>query len=243
VTATILVQAAPTAEETDYLLGLAQAHAWIAGVVGWIDLAAEAAISEVRRRAAQPLFVAVRPMLQDLPDREWILQDQIAPALVAISKAGLVFDALIRSDQLPVASELARRHPDLSIVIDHAAKPPFGRVKQMSAWRDGLSHAAAHPNVYCKLSGLLTELPQADDLEAVEAAIEDIVAVFGPTRVIWGSDWPVLTLAGNYGDWLSLCRAAITDEAARSDIFTRNARRAYRRMRASPDLPTTELGT
>src|SRR5882757_2376033 len=167
VDATILVQAAPTAAESDYLLGIARKTSWVLGVVGWIDLEAANAADEVRRRAEDALFLGVRPMLQDLADPEWILQPVLAPALNAIAAEGLVFDALILAHQLPAIIELATRHPQLAIVLDHAAKPRLGDPDAMAAWARGIESLAALPNVTCKLSGLLSELQPggaADDI-------------------------------------------------------------------------------
>jgi L-fuconolactonase len=113
VDATVLVQAAPTPEETDYMLGIARDAPWVLGVVGWIDLAATDASDEVRRRAFDPLFLGVRPMLQDITDPEWILNSALTPALNAIAAEGLVFDALVLSHQITVITELATRHPSL----------------------------------------------------------------------------------------------------------------------------------
>jgi L-fuconolactonase len=122
VEATILVQAAPTPAESDYMLGIARKTPWVLGVVGWIDLESADAANEVRRRATDPLFLGVRPMLQDLSDPGWILRRKLDPALNAIAAEGLVFDALIRTHQLAAITELTMRHPQLSIVLDHAVR-------------------------------------------------------------------------------------------------------------------------
>src|SRR3954468_19936700 len=123
VDATILVQAAPTSAETDYMLGIAHKTPFVLGVVGWVDMLAPDASDALRRRAADPLFLGVRPMLQDIPDPDWILQPGLTPALNTIAAEGVVFDALILPHQLTAITELARRHPQLSVVLDHAAKP------------------------------------------------------------------------------------------------------------------------
>jgi len=156
VDATILVQAAPTQAETDYMLEIARGTPWVLGVVGWVDLAAANAADEVRRRASDPLFLGVRPMLQDLADPDWILQPKLAPALDAIAAEGLVFDALILPHQIAAITELAGRHPQLSIVLDHAAKPRLGDADAMPGWARAMEALAARPNVTCKVSGLLT---------------------------------------------------------------------------------------
>jgi L-fuconolactonase len=233
VDATILVQAAPTSAETDYMLGIAERAKFILGVVGWIDLMAPDAPAEVRRRAENALFLGVRPMLQDIADPEWILQRALEPALNAISAEGLVFDALILSHQLGVITELARRHPQLSIVLDHAAKPRLGNADAMAEWARGIDALAQLPNVTCKLSGLLTELGPGAGRDDIMAAAALLFDAFGPQRLLWGSDWPVLTLAGAYQDWFELAREAIAAKSPQSvrGVMGDNALRVYRPRR------------
>lgn len=234
VTGSILVQAAPTTEETDYMLAIARRTPSVLGVVGWIDLASPAAAVQIRKRAQGPLFLGVRPMLQDIPEPDWILRPELAPALNAIAGEGLVFDALILSHQVSVIEQLAQRHPDLSIVLDHGAKPKLGNPEAMAAWRTAMAKLAARPNLCCKLSGLLTELPPGTGLKAVEQAITVLFDLFGPDRLLWGSDWPVLTLANNYQAWFDLASQAIgaRQPEALPAIFGANAKRVYRPSRA-----------
>lgn len=230
VDATILVQAAPTPAESDYMLDIARDTPWILGVVGWIDLEAASAVEEVRRRAGDPLFLGVRPMLQDLADPDWILRPGLAPALEAVAAEGLVFDALILSHQIAAITELAKRHPQLSIVLDHAAKPQFGDSGAMAKWAPEIEKLAALPNVACKVSGLLTELKPGGSLDGVARAIGVLFDLFGPERLLWGSDWPVLTLAGDYQGWFELAHEAIAakDSGAVGAVMGGNARRIYR---------------
>jgi L-fuconolactonase len=230
VDATILVQAAPTAAESDYMLGIARKTPWVLGVVGWIDLEAVNAADEVRRRAEDALFLGVRPMLQDLADPNWILQPGLAPALNAIAAEGLVFDALILAHQLPAIIALATRHPQLAIVLDHAAKPRLGDADAMAAWAHGIESLAALPNVTCKLSGLLNELQPGGSKDDIARAIGVLFDYFGAGRLIWGSDWPVLTLAGQYQDWFDLAREAVAakDSSAVRGVMGGNAVRIYR---------------
>jgi L-fuconolactonase len=233
VDATILVQAAPTPEETDYMLGIARQTPWILGVVGWIDLEAANAVEEVRRRAGDPLFLGVRPMLQDLSDPDWILRPGLVPALEAIAAEELVFDALILSHQIAAITELATRHPQLCIVLDHAAKPQLGEADAMATWAPAMEVLARLPNVTCKVSGLLTELRPGGSRDDVARAVGVLFDVFGPQRLLWGSDWPVLTLAGGYRDWFELAHEAITakDAGAVPAVMGGNARRIYRPTR------------
>ena len=230
VDATILVQAAPTPAETDYMLEIARNTPWILGVVGWVDLEAPDACDAIRRRAGDPLFLGVRPMLQDLTDPNWILQPKLAPALTAIAAEGLVFDALILSHQVGAITELAGRHPQLSFVLDHAAKPRLGDADAMAQWAQAMEGLAARPNVVCKISGLLTEVQPGGGRDDVVRAIAILFDLFGPARLLWGSDWPVLTLAGGYQDWFELAREAVAakDSSAVRAAMGANALRIYR---------------
>src|SRR5215469_3645681 len=156
--ATILVQAAPTEPETEYLLEIARRTPWIAGVVGWTDLAAADAPARVERLANTRTLVGLRPMLQDIPDLNWILRPELGAGISAMAAHELVFDALVRETQLPVILELATRFPSLAIVLDHAGKPAInGNVRK--DWREAIVALADCPNVSVKLSGLLTEGP------------------------------------------------------------------------------------
>jgi len=233
VDATILVQAAPTPAETDYMLGIARKARFILGVVGWINLLAPDAAAQIRARAEDPLMLGLRPMLQDLPDPEWILNPALAPALNAIAAEGLVFDALILSHQLGVVTTLAARHPQMSIVLDHGAKPRLGDAPAMAQWRDGIAALAAHANVCCKVSGLLTELQPGAGRDDVMDAVAHLFDCFGSERLIWGSDWPVLTLAGDYQAWFDLAREAIAAKSPQSvpAVMGANALRVYRPRR------------
>ena len=230
VDATILVQAAPTPGETDYMLGIARKTPWVLGVVGWIDLLAPDAADEVRRRASDKHFLGVRPMLQDLEDPNWIRQRALDPVLNAVAAEGLVFDALILPHQIDAIAELAARHPQLSIVLDHGAKPKLGDADAIAAWARELEKLTAAPNVTCKVSGLLTELPPGGGRENVIAAIGMLFDRFGPGRLLWGSDWPVLTLAGDYHGWFELAREAVAakESSVVRAVMGDNALRVYR---------------
>ena len=230
VRAGVLVQAAPTAAETDFLLGLARQHADVRGVIGWTDLSAPDAAQQVAALARQPKLKGLRPMLQDIPDAGWILRPELAPALDAMDGHGLVLDALVRSVHLPHIRALALRHPGLRIVIDHGAKPDIAN-GQWQPWAGELERIAEQTDAACKLSGLLTEAGAlAAEPQQLLPWMQHLLQVFGPERLIWGSDWPVLELAGRYDPWWRLCRdlcAGLTD-AQRTAIFGGNACKVYR---------------
>ena len=226
---TVLVQVAPTLAETDWLLDLARDSAEILGVVGWVDLDFSAVGDHLASRCPRGL-VGIRPMLQDLPDPDWILGSGREAGLRAVAEAGLAFDALVRPVGFDAIARLAERHPDLTIVLDHAGKPPFGDRLAMSLWRHGVERLAALPNIWCKLSGLLTEVPSSLPPTAVVQVIDDLIELWGASRLLWGSDWPVLTLASDYQNWMDLARDALAhlNEEERNAVFGGNAIRIYR---------------
>lgn len=200
VTAGVLVQAAPTEAETAFLLEQAEAAPDVPGVVGWVDLLAPDAPARIAALAARPKLRGLRPMLQDIPDPDWILQEALAPGLRAMQAHGLAFDALVRPVHLPRVAELVRRHPGLRVVIDHAAKPAIA-AGQWDDWQQGLAVLARAPQVFCKLSGLWTEAAPATPVDGLQAYIDEVRRLFGPARLLWGSDWPVLERAGSHAAW------------------------------------------
>jgi L-fuconolactonase len=198
--------------------------------VGWVDLSAADVPVQLAARAREPRFVGVRPMLQDLSDPAWILKDEVSAGLQVMQSEGLVFDALIRWRQLPTIIELAERYTTLSIVLDHAGKPPFGDHLAWRDWETQTNRLARLPNVACKLSGLLTELPESCGKIWVERCVDVLLDHFGPQRVLWGSDWPVATLAAEYADWLHYCQEHIRRRCPTYEdaVFGGNAQRIYR---------------
>ncbi|UYB52080.1 amidohydrolase family protein [Xanthomonas sp. AM6] len=242
VQAIVAVQAAQTEAESRYLLQLARAQPRIAGVVGWVDFEAGDAAARIAALCAEGegLLKGLRPMVQDLADPQWLARPQLDPAFDALLRHGLAFDALVKPLHLPALQARLQRHPQLRVVLDHAAKPAIGG-DGFAAWADGLARLAQHPNVLCKLSGLLTEVPAGAiaDAAALEPYVAQVFASFGPQRVMWGSDWPVLTQRAGYGDWFALAQALVARHAAghAADVFAGTARRFYR----LPDsLPSTD---
>lgn len=229
VTGGVLVQAAPTEAETEFLLALAEANPAVLGVVGWVDLLAADAPQRIGRLAKHPKLKALRPMLQDLEDPDWILQHALAPAISAMVEHGLVLDALVRPVHLPRIVALAQRHRALRIVIDHGAKPDIAG-GAWQPWADELLRAAMRTSAMCKLSGLLTEAGPSPAPAAARRWAEHVLACFGTRRVLWGSDWPVLELAGDYAGWLGEVRALLATypPLERDAVLAGNARRVYR---------------
>lgn len=199
---TVVVQARASLDETRELLELAAATPFVLGVVGWVDLT-DPDVASVLAGLGEGL-VGVRHQVHDEPDPAWLLRDDVQRGLAAVGDAGLAYDLLVRTAELPAAVETARRLPELRLVLDHVAKPPL-RGGDLDAWAAGVTPLAACPNVTCKLSGLFTEAaPGADLAPVVERALE----WFGPERCMFGSDWPVCTLATGYGATLELLRSA-----------------------------------
>lgn len=207
---TVLVQAAPTEAETDYMLSLADADAAIKGVVGWVDFDSPDAPDRIAERAGQKKLVGLRPMIQDIADPDWMLSPHLTPAFGAMAQHGLVFDALTLPKHLKNLARLLARHPDLPCVIDHGSKPDIA-TGALDAWAADMAHLAATTNARVKLSGLVTEAATDWRTDDLRPYTDHIIAQFGPTRVIWGSDWPVATLASTYGRWWDTTQTLLSD--------------------------------
>ncbi len=226
VAGTILVQAAETEAETDFMLAVARGSGGLVrGVVGWVDLAAADASARVAARAADPLVRGLRPMLQDIEDTRWILRPEVQPGLAAMLAHGLRFDALIKPRHLPVIGELARRHPGLAVVIDHAAKPDIAG-GGFEPWAGQIAKLARETTWCCKVSGLVTEAGAAWQVDELRPYVELLLSEFGPDRLMWGSDWPVVDLAGGYARWREAAEALIP-ASAQAAIFGQTAARFY----------------
>lgn len=236
---TIAVQAAPTEAETRYLLDLARTERGILGVVGWCDLEAPDAPARIEALAADPLLVGLRPMLHELPEEDWILRPGLAPALRRMEALGLVFDALVRPRHLPHLRRFAEANPALVLVIDHLAKPAIAGGPAGAGgpgWAAEMAALAALPQVHCKLSGMATEAAPGWDAAALRPYAEHVMALFGPERLLWGSDWPVLRLAGRYADWWAATEALLAPwpAPARAAVLGGNAARIYLSRRGRP---------
>ena len=225
---TILVQAAPTIAETDYLLSLAERHTFVLGVVGWVDFEAKDAVEQVARLAAHPKCVGLRPMVQDIADVNWLLQDQFSPIFGAMIAQELAFDALTLPKHLSNLLTLCKRYPDLRVVIDHGSKPDIA-AGYFDVWAEDMAQIARQTTAFVKLSGLVTEA--GPDWTVVNFApyVNHLLIHFGPSRIIWGSDWPVCNVAASYDDWVraSSDLLAMCTEAEIIEIMGENARSFY----------------
>ena len=225
---TILVQAAPSEAETHYLLELARDAPFIAAVVGWIDFEAPDAPARIARLCANPKLMGLRPMLQDIADVEWILQPEFARVFDAMQRGKLRFDALVRPRHLPALAELIDRYPDLAVVIDHGAKPDIAK-NGLEVWKPYIRHIAKETNAYCKLSGLAGEAGPGWSAATLKPYVDVLLESFGPERLMWGSDWPVLNEAGDYASWLGACVTLTAGLSAgeREAIFGTTAAKFY----------------
>jgi L-fuconolactonase len=207
---TVLVQAATTVAESEYLLSLADEHDFIAGVVGWIDMAAPDALAQLDHLAQHPKLLGIRPMIQDIADPLWMLKDELTPVYRELITRGLRFDALVKPQHLDALLELLQRHPDLPVVIDHGAKPDIAN-EEFAHWADRMQALAQQTQACCKLSGLLTEAGPDAGAEQLAPYVEHLLQCFGPQRLMWGSDWPVLNLASNYPRWLTVTESLLAN--------------------------------
>jgi len=224
---TILVQAAPTEAETAFLLEIARNEPMVAGVVGWADFDALDIEARIAAVAQETLLVGLRPMIQDIADPDWMLSPRVDSALRAMARHGLVFDALVKPVHLANLLELATRHPQLIIVIDHCAKPDIA-AGHFESWSNAMARLATLPHVAVKLSGLLTEAGLAG-AAAVPAYLQRALQLFGVNRAIFGSDWPVLNLCEHYVRWINIVeeQVASLSGADRAAIMGGNAARLY----------------
>jgi L-fuconolactonase len=227
VDSTVLVQAAPTIAETQFMLDLAAEHAFIAGVVGWANFESPVAAETIATLADNSSLVGLRPMIQDIPDAAWMLKPELAPAIEAMIDHDLVFDALLRPLHLPVLRDFADLYPELRLVVNHGAKPALAG-GDVAEWRRDLAVVAQTTNAVCKLSGLVTESGSANPALLVPC-VDHLLEIFGPKRMMWGSDWPVCELVCSYEEWYQACEMLLVrlSEADREQIFSGTARETY----------------
>jgi len=197
----------------------------VAGVVGWVDMDSPTdAIEALDEFVRHSKFVGIRPMIQNIEDPAWIDRPELNIVLEALVQSNVCFDALVRSVHLSFLLNCLIRHPGLRAVIDHGAKPNIA-AGEWQPWADGISTIANQTSAYCKISGLITEASDTQTYDAVMPYLDHLLSTFGPKRLIWGSDWPVLNLAGDYRGWhdASTARLEVLSEQDQDDIFGRNA--------------------
>ncbi|MDN4525078.1 amidohydrolase family protein [Fictibacillus fluitans] len=231
ISGTIVVQAAPTYEETQFLLSLYERYEWIKGVVGWLDLSSPSFPEQLEKLLKNPGVVGLRPMLQDIEQSDWILQEKVVENVKILHQKGLLLDLLINKKHIPFVLELLKALPDLRAVVDHMAKPNIAQ-GELSGWKEDMKSLAEYPNVWCKVSGFMTEaVPYEWRTEDFNPYIQHVAKVFGPSRLLFGSDWPVCLSAGSYGDTIDIINKNLPDSLTtdeRERIFTENAKKFYR---------------
>jgi L-fucono-1,5-lactonase len=230
VSKTVLVQASNSVEESRWLLRLAEQNPFIAGVVGWVDLKSSEVDSQLGELTSDPKFKGVRHLVESEPDDDWLVQPEVLRGLQRLSTYDLTYDLLVHTRHLKHVPKVADACPELRLVVDHMAKPPIAS-GALTEWFNALKPVAANTNIFCKLSGLVTEANwnswQASDLRPfVEGALE----MFGPKRLMFGSDHPVCLLAASYDRVLDAFQDILRDlpESDHRRIFAINATNFYR---------------
>jgi L-fuconolactonase len=233
VRASVLVQTVTVAGETPELLALAADSELVAGVVGWADLTDPRladVLAELRELPGGAALVGIRHQVQEEPDPDWLLRPEVLRGLRRVAEAGLVYDLVLLPHQLPAATAAAAALPELTFVLDHLGKPPVA-TGELRPWAELVTGLAARPNTACKLSGLVTEADWAHWSSAdLRPFADTVLAAFGPDRLMFGSDWPVCTLAAGYPQVLAAARELTSalgpDE--RAAVFSGTATRLYR---------------
>lgn len=227
---TVLVQAAPTEAETRFLIDIAHATGFVAGVVGWVDMSAQdapARIAQLKTDGAGRLK-GIRPMIQDIDDEHWVLSPALDKTFDALVDQELTFDALVFPKHLPHLQRRLDQHPDLRVVIDHCAKPDIA-AGSFGEWASAMQSLANNSGTLCKLSGLLTQLAPTQSGELARPYAAHVLDIFGAQRLIWGSDWPVLELKADYATWFTLTQSFLAGLPAEdiAAIMGRNAMSFY----------------
>jgi L-fuconolactonase len=229
VTRTIIVQAAETEAETEYMLGIAARTPFVAGVVGWLDMYRTDFPERLAAFRDRPKWVGLRPMLQD-HEPELILDPVFLDNLAHVAREKVAFDILTHPRHLPATIEALRRAPGLHGVVDHLSKPAIAD-RAFEPWAGHMAEIALHPTIHCKISGMITEASRNWSLDDFRPYVAHVADCFGPQRLIFGSDWPVATLAGSYADVVALARTLLSERFGPDDlrgIFETNGAAFYR---------------
>jgi L-fuconolactonase len=229
ITGTVVIEVERTSEETQWLASLAANDDLILGVVGWARLTDPSAQAELEQLAELPKFKGLRHPIHDEPDPNFVLREDFNRGIAALHALGLTYDVLIFEDHLLQITTFVDRHPNQIFIVDHIAKPRI-RDASITAWRSSLLELARRPNVYCKLSGVVTEArwdrwtPQM-----IAPYIDTVLEAFGPQRLMFGSDWPIVTLASTYSGWIDTIRSVIAplSTSEQQSILWRSATEAY----------------
>lgn len=225
----VAVQARQSQEETEALLHFAEESSWILGVVGWVDLQAADARSQLRDLARNSKLVGIRHIVQSEPDDRFLMRPEFLRGIAALEEFGFAYDVLIYARHLPVASEFVQRFPRQRFVLDHLAKPHI-KDGEIEEWARGIRRLASFENVFCKLSGLITEAEWEHwTAEQIAPYLDVAFEAFGAQRLIIGSDWPVCLVAGSYARTVQLVKDCVRQRAPQfeDDVLGNNAARFY----------------
>ncbi|WP_407571522.1 amidohydrolase family protein [Deinococcus altitudinis] len=238
----VFVQASHDPRELSWVLNELARFPWVCGVVGWLNLTSPDLKEQARTFMRDPRFKGVRHLTHDIPDQGWLGRDDVAAGLDTLSELGLSLDLVLRPEQLGLATEVVRQHPELNVVLDHLGNPPLAS-GDLSAWAPDVSALAALPNVSAKVSGLLTGLAPGQDEALLKEAVRTAFGCFGPGRLMFGGDWPVATQAASYEatlDTLARTLPPLSADETRA-FWAGTARRVYRLETAQSTQPISTL--
>ncbi|NGP44898.1 amidohydrolase family protein [Bacillaceae bacterium SIJ1] len=224
----IAVQAAHTVDETKYLLELAVKHEQIIGVVGYLDLEASATIKLYEQLRKNPYFVGIRYTLHGFNTDQWEISNQLLENLTIMAKDGFPIDLLMNAGNVPYISRLLEKVPHLKVVVNHLGAPLYH--DSFQPWAEGMRNIAEHPKAMCKLSGMISQT-KGNQPEIFKKYVAHLIDCFGSDRLLFGSDWPVALLGGNYDEVVHMFREVLPDhldESQLNNILFENAKRCYR---------------
>ncbi len=226
---TVIVQAAETVEETDFILDIADKHAFVAGVVGWVDMNLPSSLKVLERLHQHKKLKGIRPIIQGIADPNWMLKPELDSIFKWLIDKDLTFDALVKPVHLDALYILLKRYPELRVVVDHGAKPDIAN-DVFNPWAEKIQKISEDSTAFCKISGLVTEAGKNVSYESLYPYMNHLANCFGAQRLMWGSDWPVCTLAASYKEWIEYLDAFLTpfSLADQKSIWGKNAIRFYK---------------
>jgi L-fuconolactonase len=225
----VLVQAAPTIEETQFILRLANDCDFVAAVIGRVDVETGSTLEQLAALKKEPLFRGIRPMLRDMQHNSWLTLPDLHDTLSCLEDTGLTFECMLRPCQLDTAIPVLQQHPRLHAILSHGGMPDIS-AGHYDQWAHGIRAIAEETTVDCKLSGLATQAGEDWSGDALRSYFDLLLSCFGPDRLIWGSDWPVLLSVSTYTRWCNVCTELLRelDDTEQRAIFHDNAKRFYR---------------
>jgi L-fuconolactonase len=234
---TILVQAADTLAETDFMFSQASISDFVSGIVGWVDMECPKVLLQISKFMENPYFKGIRPMIQDIEDVDWMLKPELTPIFNFLEDNELSFDALVLPKHLQNLQCLLAQHPKLRVVIDHGGKPEIAKALGCDIsnsvnrkWAEDIEQLAKNNNVFCKLSGLLTEAGDKASYADIEPYMAHLLNCFGASKLMWGSDWPVVNLTSDYSTWVDIASNFIQQRPIeeQQNIWSGAAKNFYR---------------